>query len=120
MKVLFVCLGNICRSPTAEGVLRAMAARDFPGVELTVDSAGTADQHMIGSRNAVIGQRFPGEGTKPALHPVADDRISDLLRDGEADADRRVVIAARADEQDETGHGGALAAVGGEEIRALD
>ncbi len=44
-KVLFVCLGNICRSPTAEGVLRAIAAREFPALELTVDSAGTANYH---------------------------------------------------------------------------
>jgi len=44
--VLFVCLGNICRSPTAEGVLRAIAARDFPGVKLDIDSAGTASYHV--------------------------------------------------------------------------
>ena len=46
MKVLFVCLGNICRSPTAEGVVRAIAAREFPGLALDVDSAGTADYHV--------------------------------------------------------------------------
>ena len=40
MKVLFVCLGNICRSPTAEAVLQKMA----PG--LIVDSAGTGDWHI--------------------------------------------------------------------------
>ena len=40
MKVLFVCLGNICRSPTADGILRAKA----PGWE--VDSAGTAAYHL--------------------------------------------------------------------------
>jgi protein-tyrosine phosphatase len=45
-RVLFVCLGNICRSPTAEGVLRGIAARDFPGLPLSVDSAGTADYHV--------------------------------------------------------------------------
>src|SRR5262245_25079557 len=45
-RVLFVCLGNICRSPTAEGVLRAIAAREFPGLPLYVDSAGTADYHV--------------------------------------------------------------------------
>jgi len=45
-RVLFVCLGNICRSPTAEGVLRAIAAREFPGVALEIDSAGTADYHV--------------------------------------------------------------------------
>src|SRR5690349_3485697 len=44
--VLFVCLGNICRSPTAEGVLRAVAAREYPGLMLEVDSAGTADYHV--------------------------------------------------------------------------
>ena len=44
--VLFVCLGNICRSPTAEGVLRTLAAREAPELELEIDSAGTADYHI--------------------------------------------------------------------------
>ena len=39
-RILFVCLGNICRSPTAEAVMRALA----PGV--MVDSAGTSDWHI--------------------------------------------------------------------------
>ena len=46
MRILFVCLGNICRSPTAEGVVRAIAARDYPLLQLEVDSAGTADYHV--------------------------------------------------------------------------
>ncbi len=46
MKLLFVCLGNICRSPTAEGVVRTIAAREFPGLAVDVDSAGTADYHV--------------------------------------------------------------------------
>lgn len=37
--ILFVCLGNICRSPTAEGVFRHKALKS--GVELSIDSAGT-------------------------------------------------------------------------------
>ena len=45
-RILFVCLGNICRSPTAEGVLRALAARDFPRLPVYVDSAGTANYHV--------------------------------------------------------------------------
>ncbi len=45
MKILFVCLGNICRSPTAEAVLRGIAAREAPQLALTVDSAGTANYH---------------------------------------------------------------------------
>ena len=43
-RILFVCLGNICRSPTAEAVLRHKAAR--AGLELTIDSAGTGDWHI--------------------------------------------------------------------------
>jgi protein-tyrosine phosphatase len=46
MKVLFVCLGNICRSPTAEAVLRALAAREAPELSLEVDSAGTSGYHL--------------------------------------------------------------------------
>jgi protein-tyrosine phosphatase len=45
-RVLFVCLGNICRSPTAEGVTRALAEREAPGLSLEVDSAGTAGYHV--------------------------------------------------------------------------
>ena len=45
-RILFVCLGNICRSPTAEGVTRAVAARHYPHLALEVDSAGTANYHV--------------------------------------------------------------------------
>ena len=43
---MLVCLGNICRSPTAEGVLRQMAAQQAPRLALEVDSAGTGDYHI--------------------------------------------------------------------------
>jgi len=46
VRILFVCLGNICRSPTAEAVLRALAAREAPELALEVDSAGTAGYHV--------------------------------------------------------------------------
>ena len=42
--VLFVCLGNICRSPLAEAAFRAEAAK--AGLKATADSAGTADYHI--------------------------------------------------------------------------
>jgi protein-tyrosine phosphatase len=45
-KVLFVCLGNICRSPTAEAVLRHLAAQEAPRLQVEIDSAGTADYHV--------------------------------------------------------------------------
>jgi len=44
-RVLFVCLGNICRSPTAEGVFRHLLEQEAPQLHVEVDSAGTADYH---------------------------------------------------------------------------
>jgi protein-tyrosine phosphatase len=46
MRILFVCLGNICRSPTAEVVFRDVALREAPDLALQVDSAGTAAYHI--------------------------------------------------------------------------
>ena len=56
MRILFVCLGNICRSPTVEGVARHLAAREAPHLGLQFDSAGTADYH-IGKPPDVRSQR---------------------------------------------------------------
>lgn len=44
-RILFVCLGNICRSPTAEGVFRCRA-RQAGLTALQIDSAGTAGWHI--------------------------------------------------------------------------
>ena len=44
MKVLFVCTGNICRSPTAEGVLRRLA--EVENLKVHVESRGTHDYHV--------------------------------------------------------------------------
>ncbi len=42
-QIMFVCLGNICRSPTAEGVFRGMAAK--AGLDVVIDSSGTSGWH---------------------------------------------------------------------------
>lgn len=60
MKVLFVCLGNICRSPTAEAVFRACTAREAPDLAVEIDSAGTAGYHIgdpPDARSQEAGQR---------------------------------------------------------------
>ncbi len=44
--VLFVCLGNICRSPTAHGVFREQVQRAGLGERVRIDSAGTGDWHI--------------------------------------------------------------------------
>lgn len=46
MRILFVCMGNICRSPSAEGVFRHVLARRAPHLQIDVDSAGTHDYHV--------------------------------------------------------------------------
>jgi protein-tyrosine phosphatase len=65
VKILFVCLGNICRSPTAEGVFRAVVARDAPELTIEVDSAGTAGYHI-------------GEPPDPRTRQAASRRGYDL------------------------------------------
>src|SRR3546814_14807777 len=44
MKLLMVCLGNICRSPMAEGVMRHMVEQE--GLDWEIDSAGTGGWHI--------------------------------------------------------------------------
>jgi protein-tyrosine phosphatase len=46
MRVLFVCLGNICRSPTAEGVMAKLVADAGLQDEIELDSAGTGAWHV--------------------------------------------------------------------------
>ncbi|HET8535990.1 MAG TPA: low molecular weight protein-tyrosine-phosphatase [Solirubrobacteraceae bacterium] len=45
MRILFVCMGNICRSPTAEGVVRHLLAERGLENEIEVESAGTGGWH---------------------------------------------------------------------------
>jgi protein-tyrosine phosphatase len=46
VRILFVCLGNICRSPTAEGVMRALVADAGLRGSVELDSAGTGAWHV--------------------------------------------------------------------------
>jgi len=58
--VLFVCLGNICRSPTAHGVFEQMVIEQGLNQHIRIDSAGTGDWHLgkqPDSRTIKAGQR---------------------------------------------------------------
>ncbi len=52
VRVLFVCLGNICRSPTAEGVMRSLVREAGLQKRIEVDSAGTGGWHVGESPDA--------------------------------------------------------------------
>ena len=70
VRVLFICMGNICRSPMAQGVLEDVARREGLADEITVDSAGThgfyhageppdlrAQESMVSREIDISGQR---------------------------------------------------------------
>lgn len=63
MRILFLCLGNICRSPAAEAVFRSLAAQ--AGLSVTLDSAGTGGWHA-------------GEPPHPPMQAAARRRGHDL------------------------------------------
>lgn len=46
VKVLFVCLGNICRSPAAEGIMKAVVDSNGDSANWVIDSAGTGNYHI--------------------------------------------------------------------------
>lgn len=62
IKVLFVCLGNICRSPMAEAVMRHVVEEAGLADRIEVDSAGTGDWHI---------GKTPHEGTRGLLDDKA-------------------------------------------------
>lgn len=74
-RVLFVCMGNICRSPTGEGVLRALVAKRGLEEHIDVDSAGTIGYHRgeppdTRMRQAAARRGFELSGV---ARPVTDD-----------------------------------------------
>ncbi|MBV7260748.1 low molecular weight phosphotyrosine protein phosphatase [Photobacterium sp. WH24] len=80
--VLLVCMGNICRSPTAEAVLRAKAVK--AGVEIEIDSAGTIGYHegkRPDSRSRAAGEArgYSFEGIRARQIVVGDFEKFDLI-----------------------------------------
>lgn len=61
-KLLFVCMGNICRSPTAEGVFRHMVRRAGVEDQFEIDSAGTHDYHIGKAPDTRAQQAARGRG----------------------------------------------------------
>ena len=76
--VLFVCLGNICRSPLAEAAFRAEVVR--MGLDVEVDSAGTGDWHVgkpPDRRAQAVAKRYVAQlaGVSPQTVAVRKDDL---------------------------------------------
>lgn len=72
-KILLVCLGNICRSPMAEGLLRDMAERR--GLSITTDSAGTSRNHIGEAPDPRAQAEMRRQG-----HDISDLRARQFIR----------------------------------------
>lgn len=75
--VLFVCMGNICRSPTAEGVFRKIVARESLSDRIRIDSAGTHGYHVGDppdprARSAALGRGVDLSGIRARRFDVGD------------------------------------------------
>ena len=80
VRVLFVCLGNICRSPTAEGVMRALVREAALEDAIELDSAGTGSWH-VGSapdERATATAAARGIALKGAARRVRSDDFDDF------------------------------------------
>src|SRR4030088_3405475 len=84
MKILFVCLGNICRSPTAQIVFRQIAAREAPDLRIEIDSAGTAGYHVgappdTRTRQAALRRGYDMSALRARMVEPQDFRRFDLI-----------------------------------------
>jgi len=103
MRILFVCMGNICRSPTAEVVLRERARRAELLDGLSIDSAGTHDYHVgrppdRRAREAAMRRGYDMSALR-ARQVVADD-LTRFDRIYAMDQDNLAVLTAVADRLD--------------------
>jgi protein-tyrosine phosphatase len=80
VRLLFVCLGNICRSPTAEGTMRALVREAGLQEEIEIDSAGTGGWH-VGSRpdaRAAAAARARGIALEGTAREVGTEDFQDF------------------------------------------
>ncbi len=82
VRVLFVCLGNICRSPSAEGLFRRMVEEAGRGGEVEIDSAGTGHWHVGKGADARSSAAARRRGIDLSAHVARRVSRDDLEGDG--------------------------------------
>jgi hypothetical protein len=87
-------------------------------VEASLDTGAAPDQNVVGAGQAVLVEEFARKRAEAPFHAIADNRISNLFSDGDAEPHGVIAIIARAHQQHETGHGHAPPGIRREEIRA--
>ena len=105
LRILFVCMGNICRSPAGEGVLAKMVAEAGLADRIQIDSAGTLGMHAGNppdSRMRAAATKRGYELTSRARQVTAEDLDTfDLILVMDQDNHRNVIRLASTDEQRE-------------------
>jgi protein-tyrosine phosphatase len=83
IKLLFVCLGNICRSPSAEGIMNHLIADRDLGDLIQCDSAGTSDYHVGAAPDTRMTQAARKSGVTLSGHSrqfeIVDFKTFDLI-----------------------------------------
>jgi protein-tyrosine phosphatase len=80
VRILFVCLGNICRSPTAEATMRALVREAGLEQQIEIDSAGTGGWHVgeAPDRRATAAARKRGIALAGAARQVSPEDFDDF------------------------------------------
>jgi protein-tyrosine phosphatase len=98
VRVCFVCLGNICRSPTAEAVMRHLVVGAGLEKQILIESAGTGDWHVgqpRDKRSRAVGEArgIPLSGVAQQFVPASFDRYTHVIAMDRSNRDELLKMA---------------------------
>ena len=98
VRICFVCLGNICRSPTAEAVMRHLVVGAGLEHEILIESAGTGDWHVGAARDRrsrAVGEArgIPLSGVAQQFVPASFDRYTHVIAMDRSNRDELLKMA---------------------------
>jgi len=104
VRICFVCLGNICRSPTAEAVMRHLVTGAGLEHQILIESAGTGDWHVghaRDKRSRAVGEArgIPLSGVAQQFVPVSFDRYTHVIAMDRSNRDELLKMARTPDDR---------------------